>query len=125
MRRAALVAAGLLLASGAARGQLVPLARCHAAYPCSLPYGLRPADAVANLPDAQLGNALVGVGVDGALKPRLISPPVSGDFAENAARLYVLKNPPPAKPSPTPPPKNGGAPDPRSEIRTPNPEIRP
>ena len=103
MRRAGLFAVGLLVA-GAARAQLVPLARCHAAYPCNLPYGLRPADAVANLPDAQLGNALIGVAVNGALKPRLAVSPVSSDFAEDAARLYVLKHPlpPTAKPTPAP-----------------------
>lgn len=127
MRRVPLAAAALLLVSGAAHGQLVPLARCHAAFPCNMPYALLPAAAAANLPDAQLGNALVGVAVDGALKPRLaVSPvsPVSADFAEDAARLYVLKHPAPSKPAPTPVPKTTGAPD-KSEIRTPNSEIRP
>jgi len=102
MRRLALLAAAGLLAAGAASAQLVPLARCQAAYPCNLPYGLRPADAVANLPDARGGSALISVGVDGALKPRVIAPPVSGDFAEDAARVYVLKHPlkPTAKPTP-------------------------
>ena len=102
MRRAALLGAAMCLAAAAADAQLVPLARCHAAYPCNLPYGLRPADAVTNLPDAQLGNTLIGVGVDNAFKPRLISSPVSSDFAEDAARLYVLKHPlkPTAKPTP-------------------------
>ncbi len=104
MRRAAVLAAAGLLAAGGARAQLVPLSRCQAAYPCNLPYGLRPADAVANLPDARGGSTLIGVGVDGALKPRVIAPPVSGDVAEDAARLYVLKHPlaPPAKPTPVP-----------------------
>lgn len=115
MRRAGLVAAGLFVA-GAARAQLVPLARCHAAFPCNMPYALLPAEAAANRPDAQLGSALIGVAVDGALKPRLaVSPvsPVSRDFAEDAARLYVLRNPLPAKakPAPTPVPRTTGAPD--------------
>ncbi len=104
MRRAALVAAGLWLAAGAARAQLVPLARCRAAFPCNMPYALLPAEAAANLPDAQLGNTLIGVGVDSQLKVRVVAPPVSTDFAADAARLYVLKHPLPAKPSPTPAP---------------------
>ena len=93
MRRAALAAAVAMALAAVARAQLVPLARCQAAYPCNLPYGLRPADAVANLPDARLGNTLIGVSVDGAFKPRLAVSPVSRDFAEDAARLYVLKHP--------------------------------
>jgi hypothetical protein len=104
MRRAALLAVVGLLAAGAAGAQLVPLARCQAAYPCNLPYGLRPADAVANLPDARGGSTLMSVGINGALKPRVIAPPVSGDFAEDAARLYVLKHPLAATPKPTPAP---------------------
>ena len=103
MRRAVLVAALFAALPAAASSQLVPLARCHAAYPCAIPYGLRPADAVTNLPDAQLGNALIGVGVDNAFKPRLIASPVSADPVEGAARLYVRKNPLPAK-TPTPKP---------------------
>jgi hypothetical protein len=104
MRRAAFLAVVGVLAAGSAGAQLVPLARCQAAYPCNLPYGLRPADAVANLPDARGGSTLISVGVDGAFKPRVIAPPVSGDFAEDAARLYVLKHPlpPTAKPTPAP-----------------------
>lgn len=126
MRRAALVGAGLfVVAAAAARAQLVPLARCHAAYPCNLPYGLRPADAVTNLPDAQLGNALIGVGVDSALKPRLISSPVSADFAEDAARLYVLKHPLSAKPAPTPAAKKDGAPAPTPGAPKPTPDASP
>jgi len=38
-------------------------------------------------------NALIGVAVNGAFKPRLATSPVSPDFAEDAARLYVLKHP--------------------------------
>ena len=107
MKRAALLAAtGLLALAGAAGAQLVPLARCHAAIPCSIPYGLRPADAVSNLPDAGFGNSLIGVGVDNGLKPRLIASPVSSDPVEDAARLFVRKNPLRTKPpTPTPVPK--------------------
>ncbi len=97
-------AIGMLLASsGALRAQLVPLSRCHAAFPCSVPYGLRPADAAANLPDAGYGNTLVGVGLDNALRPRMIAWPISGDPVDDAARLYVKKNPlKPRTPTPGP-----------------------
>jgi hypothetical protein len=101
MRRIALfAAAGLVAWAGAAAGQLVPLTRCQAAFPCSVPYGLRPADAVANLPDARLGNAVVGGAINGAFKTRLVAPHPSSDPAEEAARLYVRKNP--LQPTPTP-----------------------
>lgn len=105
MRRALFAAVVGAAMSGAPAGaQLVPLTRCHAAYPCNMPYALLPADAAKNLPDAQLGNTLIGVGVNGALQPRLAVSPVSSDFAADAARLYVLKHPlpPPAKPTPLP-----------------------
>jgi hypothetical protein len=93
MKRAALAAAAAMALAAVARAQLVPLARCQAAYPCNMPYGLLPADAAANLPDARLGNSLIGVAVNGAFKPRLAVSPVSPDFADDAARLYVLKHP--------------------------------
>ena len=110
MRRAALLGALAIAAlPAAASGQLVPLARCHAAYPCSVPYGLRPADAVANNPDAALGNSLIGVGVDGAFKPRIVTSPVSSDPSEDAARLYVRKFPLKSKTG-TPAPKAADAP---------------
>jgi len=108
-RRAALLGlAGLAVTAAAAYAQLVPLARCHAAIPCSIPYGLRPPDAVKNLPDAQLGNSLIGIGIDGSLKPRIVASPISSDFSEDAARIFVKKNPlqpKAATPTPTPAPK--------------------
>jgi hypothetical protein len=114
MNRVALLAAAAIAGfAGSASGQLVPLARCQAALPCSIPYGLRPADAVANLPDAGLGNTLVGVAVDGALKPRIAAPAMSSDPVEAAARIYVKKNPLPERastPAPTPVPRSGSAP---------------
>jgi hypothetical protein len=111
MRRAALLGALAVAALAAvASAQLVPLARCHAAFPCSVPYGLRPADAVANNPDAALGNSLIGVGVDGALKPRIVASPVSSDPSEDAARLYVKKFPLKPKTTGTPAPKAAAAP---------------
>ena len=112
-RVAAGVAAGLTLFATAGLAQLVPLARCHAAIPCSIPYGLRPADAVSNLPDAGFGNSLIGVGlaVDNGLKARVAVSPVSEDPVESAARLYVRKNPLKA-PRPTPTPRPSAAPTP-------------
>lgn len=107
MRRAAgLAALGLTAITAAASAQLVPLARCHAALPCSIPYGLRPADAVSYQPDAGIGNSLIGIemGRDG-LKPRLAVSPVSEDPVESAARMYVHRNPikaRPTAPAPTP-----------------------
>jgi hypothetical protein len=104
MRRLALVAAGLAAFVATANAQLVPLTRCQAAFPCSVPYGLRPADAVVNLPDARLGNTLAGVAVNGAFQLRLAAPHASSDPAEDAARLYVRKNPLPPTSTPTPAP---------------------
>ena len=108
MKRAALLAAaGLAFGSGAA-AQIVPLTTCHAAIPCSIPFGLRPADSLAHSPYGSAGqsNTLIAVGarVEQGLKPRVIKPPVSEDPVENAVRLYVKKNPPPARPTPSPTP---------------------
>lgn len=116
MKRVALLAAaGLAAFAATARAQLVPLTQCQAAFPCNLPYGLRPADAVANLPDARLGNALVGAAVNGALQPRLVAAPhASSDAAEDAARLFVLRNPLRPTPTPTPVPKPAPTPKPAS-----------
>jgi hypothetical protein len=105
MRRTALfAAAGLMALAGTAAAQLVPLTRCQAAFPCSVPYGLRPADAVANLPDARLGNTFVGGTVNGSFQTQLVAPHASSDPAEDAARLYVRKNPLPPTSTPTPAP---------------------
>jgi hypothetical protein len=106
MRRAALLSAAALTSvavfSTAASAQLVPLARCHAALPCSIPYGLRPSDAVSNNPDAGIGNSLIGIALDGGLKPRLAVAPISEDPVESAARMYVHRNPIRKSPTPTP-----------------------
>jgi hypothetical protein len=125
MRRAAFLGALAIAAlPAAASAQLVPLARCHAAFPCSVPYGLRPADAVANNPDAALGNSLIGVGVDSSLKPRIVTSPVSSDPSEDAARLYVRKFPLKTKTTGTPAPKATAAPAPKS-TPTPGPAPKP
>lgn len=110
MRRTARLAliSCLALPAGAA-AQIVPLARCHAAIPCSIPFGLRPADAAAWSPYAATGqgNTLVSVsaGVEEGLKPKINKPPVSEDPSERAARLYVKRNPLKPTPRPTPEPK--------------------
>jgi hypothetical protein len=83
----------------------VPLTRCNAAIPCSIPFGLRPADAVTLSPYARTGagNAAfsVSAGVEEGLKPRVDTPPVSEDPSDRAARLFVKRNPPP-RPKATP-----------------------
>ncbi len=110
MRRAALVglAGFVALASGAA-AQLVPVSTCHAALPCSIPYGLRPADAVQNLANnanGGPGNTAFSLGLNGNMNVRLITP-ISEDPSEAAARIFVRKNPLLVKPTPvpTPPPR--------------------
>ena len=106
MRRAALVglAAFLAFAAGAA-AQLVPVSTCHAALPCSIPYGLRPADSLANNPYGNVSNTgpVVATSIDQGWKPRLVVKPVSEDPAEYAARIFVRKNPHLSKPTPVPP----------------------
>ncbi|HEX4439851.1 MAG TPA: hypothetical protein VH854_07250 [Thermoanaerobaculia bacterium] len=113
IRRASAAAAFLLLTlTTAARGQLVPITRCQAAIPCSIPYGLRPADAAAWTPGARIGqgNTAISVRVDERLKPEVQAPNVSEDPTERAARIFMRKNPlPTPKPTskPTPAPKPG------------------
>ncbi len=110
MRRAAFVglAASVCIAAGAF-GQLVPVSTCHAALPCSIPYGLRPADAVQNLANnanGGPGNTAMIAGLNDRLSVRLVKP-VSEDPTEYAARIFVRKNPRPVKPTPAPTPAPG------------------
>lgn len=102
--RARLLAAILFAWSAAAFAQIVPLSRCQAAIPCSIPFGLRPADTTAFSPYARTGNAGVSVSVDESLKVKVNQPPISEDPSERAARIFVKRNPYAAKPSPTPTP---------------------
>ena len=108
MTRLALAAAVLLAVTAEAGAQLVPVTRCNSAIPCSIPFGLRPADAAAWTPGAKVGqgNTAVSVsaGVEEGLKPRIDRPPVSEDPVEAAARMYVRRNPAPPTPKPTPRP---------------------
>jgi hypothetical protein len=96
LKRAGLLAAvGMIMLAATATAQLVPLERCHAAYPCSLPFGLRPADSLANNPYGSVGSTLIGVksGLENGLKPKVVTWPVSQDPSEFAARIFVQKNP--------------------------------
>lgn len=110
MRRAALVGfAGFAALAAGAAAQLVPVSTCHAALPCSIPYGLRPADSVQNLANnanGGPGNTAFSLGLNSNMKVRLITP-ISEDPSEYAARIFVRKNPPLVKPTPvqTPAPK--------------------
>jgi len=118
MKRAAgLAFAAAVVLAGAAAAQLVELTRCHAAFPCSSPFGLRPAGSVGNSAFANpgQGNTAIGfeAGVEDGLKPKVIRHPVSEDPVESAARLYVKKNPLKPTPTPTPAPAPASAPAPK------------
>src|SRR3954471_6127917 len=106
-RRTFAVALLLAALAASASAQLVPVTQCNAAIPCSIPMGLRPADAAAWTPGANVGhgNAVMSVsaGIEEGLKPKIDVPHVSEDPAEMAARLFVKRNPlPTPKPTPTP-----------------------
>ena len=108
-RRLALgAAAGLLLLAAGAAGQLVPLSQCGSAIPCSIPTGLRPADAAALAPNGRAagGNTLVSVSaqIDEGLKPRVVTRGVADDASELAARIFVKRNPGIVRRTPTPTP---------------------
>ena len=107
MRRAALLGfAGFLALTSGAAAQLVPVSTCHAALPCSIPYGLRPADSVQNLANnanGGPGNTALSLGLHDNMKLQLIKP-ISDDPSEYAARLFVKKNPQLVKPTPAPTP---------------------
>ncbi|MEX1243660.1 MAG: hypothetical protein WEB59_00730 [Thermoanaerobaculia bacterium] len=105
-RRARLAAVAFLAAAPGVFAQIVPLARCNAALPCSIPFGLRPADATAFSPYAKTGqgNAAISVsaGVEEGLKPRIDQPAISEDPSERAARIFVKRNPIAPTVTPTP-----------------------
>ena len=109
MKRALLLSAlfSLAFASGA-RAQLVPLSQCGAAIPCSIPSGLRPADAAALSPYGRVGpgNSAISVsaGIEEGLKPRVVTRAIAEDPSERAARLFVKHNPSLAARTPTPTP---------------------
>jgi hypothetical protein len=89
-----------------ARAQWMQLQRCRGALPCSIPFGVRYA------PDPLLGaqygfvspDAFSGrISLDPKLTVEIDQPRLSlspGDFAEEAARRFVLANPPPPKSTP-------------------------
>jgi hypothetical protein len=105
-RRALATAVLFALVAATAAAQLVPVTRCNAALPCSIPFGLRPADAAAWTPGAKVGQGNTAVsastGVDQGLKPKLDTRPAPQDPSEFAARIYLKNNPPPKSPGPTP-----------------------
>jgi hypothetical protein len=107
VRRSALAGfAGFVALAAGAAAQLVPVSTCHAALPCSIPYGLRPADAVQNLANnanGGPGNTAFSLGFNSNLNVRLITP-IAQDPSEYAARLFVRKNPQLVKPTPAPTP---------------------
>jgi hypothetical protein len=90
------------------RAQLVPLSQCGSAMPCSLPTGLRPADAAALSPYGRVGpgNGAIAVsaGIEEGLKPRVVTRAVAEDPTERAARLFVKRNPSLSVRTPTPTP---------------------
>lgn len=109
--RVRILASALLLACAPpVFAQIVPLSRCQAAIPCSIPFGLRPASATAFSPYTRSGNVGVSVsaGVEEGLKPKVVRIPVSEDPSERAARIFVMRNPYAAGPTktPTPPPRD-------------------
>jgi hypothetical protein len=112
VKRALLLSALLSLAfASGARSQLVPLSQCGAAIPCSIPSGLRPADAAALSPYGRVGpgNSAIAVsaGIEEGLKPRVVTRAIAEDPSERAARLFVKRNPHLSAhtPTPTPPPR--------------------
>lgn len=110
MSRRRIAASAVLLAAVAAgaAAQLVPVTRCNGALPCSIPYGLRPADAAAWTPGAQVGQGNTALSVSTGieqLNPKIDMRPAPQDPSEFAARIYVKKNPlPKTTPGPTPVP---------------------
>lgn len=108
-----LLAVAAFVAAPGARAQFVQLSRCQAAYPCSLPIGLlynpEPliAGAYGNVPGSagafslkiDPNNLLLGPVLD------LSKVVEHQDFAGDAARIFLLRYPPPkAKVTPTPTP---------------------
>lgn len=112
MRRAALrvllAAAGLAAASGA-KAQFVQLTRCQAAYPCNVPFGLqyKPEPLIAgqygNVPSSAFSVRVNPVKPFSPPKVDLVTELDHQDWAREAARIFVLKNP---RPKPTPPPED-------------------
>jgi hypothetical protein len=105
IRAASTTLIAALAVGSPAAAQLVPVSRCQAAIPCSIPFGLRPVDSVAGSPYAHAGNAAISVsaGVEEGLRPKIDRPRVSEDPVEFAARVFVRRNPlPPPRPTPAP-----------------------
>jgi len=100
------------------RAQLVPISECNAAIPCSIPKGLRPADAAALAPNGRAAgpNTAVGARLNPAegFKPEIITREIAEDPSDRAARIFIKRNPgfamPRTAPTPVPtPPKKPAA----------------
>ncbi len=123
--RLALAALVWALGVADAGAQLVPLSQCGSALPCSIPTGLRPADAAALSPYGRVGNGntLVGVEVAGpeGFKPEVMTRGPAEDPSDRAARIFLKRNPGFAMPrtAPAPSPGVSMAPAPSSGLAAP------
>jgi hypothetical protein len=136
MRRTALLALAGALVAVTARAQFVPMSRCQAALPCSIPFSIsyRPDPLIAG-PYSGTGNTglLMSVPIGFPLAPRLEkshapdfgaaleadirrtmhAKPPSGKSATPPSSEAAPKENPPAPPSANPPPKPESPPSPR------------
>jgi hypothetical protein len=111
-RLAVLLFAAGFLAAGTASAQFVPLARCHAAFPCSIPFGLQygPDPLIAG-PYAHLTNTAVSARMEIATPPRFeLDRPLDQKALDEALRktLEIGRSGKPAeamRPPRNPPPK--------------------
>ncbi len=121
--RLALAALVWALGVADAGAQLVPLSQCGSALPCSIPTGLRPADAAALSPYGRVGNgnALLGVEVAGpeGFKPEVVTRGVAEDPSDRAARIFLKRNPGFAMPRTAQTPSPAGPPAPTSSSAVP------
>jgi hypothetical protein len=107
LRRVVLSAGLAALAASPATAQWVRLQRCGGALPCSIPFAVRyaPDPLIAAqygrvAPTALAGRVSLGAKPSVALDVNNLSP----DFAQEAARRFVIAHPPPAKPARREPP---------------------
>jgi hypothetical protein len=103
-----------LLAARPAKAQFVDLARCHAAYPCAIPFGLQyhPDPLVAG-PYGQPGNTGLSAHVELKLPLKVeLDRPVDQKALDEALRKSLeihgkeKETPPPQQSGANPPPKN-------------------
>ncbi len=105
IRKAAPVVLAMALAAvfpSGARAQWVRLQRCENALPCSVPFSVRYApDPLLAAQYGKVSPTALSARVALEAKPtvQINRPAPSTDFAEEAARRFVLSHPPPAKPA--------------------------